>query len=48
MKNNQGGFIGIGLVNISKHDGIKGFMDLKEVYRNIFLKNEQRHPFNKS
>ena len=21
-------------------------MDLQEVYRNIFLKNEQRHPFN--
>ena len=22
-------------------------MDLQEVYRNIFLKNEKRHPFNK-
>ena len=30
-----------------QYDGIKGFMDLQEVYRNIFLKNEQRHPFNK-
>ena len=31
-----------------QYGGIKGFVDLQEVYRNIFLKNEQRHPFSKS
>ena len=30
-----------------EYDGIKGFVDLQEVYRNIIFKNKQRHPFNK-
>ena len=47
MKNNQTGFIGIGSVDISKHFDMmesRGFMDLQEVYRNIFLKNEKKAP----
>ena len=30
-----------------QYDGIKGFVDLQEVYRNIFLKNAKIYPFNK-